>query len=28
VTYAEIVFHEANGLSPDAHIFVAVEGHP
>ncbi len=28
VTFAEIVFHEANGLSPDAHIYVAVEGHP
>jgi hypothetical protein len=28
VTFAEIVFHEANGLSPDAHVYVAVEGHP
>ena len=25
-TFAEIVFHEANGLAPDVHIFVAVQG--
>jgi subtilisin family serine protease len=28
ITFAEIVFHEANGLAPDAHIYVAVEGNP
>jgi subtilisin family serine protease len=28
IAFAEIVFHEANGLAPDAHIFVAVEGNP
>ena len=28
VTFAEIVFHETNGLAPDAHIYVAVEGQP
>ena len=28
VTYAEIVFHEANGAAPDAHIYVAVQGAP
>jgi len=28
ITFAEIVFHEANGLAPDAHIFVSVKGHP
>lgn len=26
VTYAEVVFHEANGAAPDAHIYVAVKG--
>ncbi|HJT99315.1 MAG TPA: S8 family serine peptidase [Rhodanobacteraceae bacterium] len=24
--FAEIVFHEANGAAPDAHVFVAIEG--
>ncbi len=28
IAFAEIVFHEANGLAPDAHIFVAVQGSP
>lgn len=26
VTFAEVVFHEANGLAPDAHLYVAVKG--
>jgi hypothetical protein len=28
VTFAEIVFHEANGLAPDAHFYVSVQGGP
>jgi subtilisin family serine protease len=28
IAFAEIVFHEANGLAPDAHMYVAVEGSP
>ena len=28
VTFAEIVFHEASGLAPDAHFFVSVQGSP
>ena len=28
IVFAEIVFHEANGLAPDAHIWVAVQGSP
>ncbi|MGH8174427.1 MAG: S8 family serine peptidase, partial [Rhodanobacteraceae bacterium] len=26
VTYAEVVFHEASGAAPDAHVYVAVKG--
>jgi len=26
VTYADVVFHEASGLAPDAHVYVAVKG--
>ena len=28
ITFVEIVFHEANGLAPDAHMYVAVKGQP
>jgi hypothetical protein len=28
ITFAEVVFHEANGLAPDAHIYIAVQGNP
>ena len=28
ITFVEIVFHEANGLAPDAHMYVAVQGQP
>ena len=28
IGFADIVFHEANGLAPDAHIYVAVKGNP
>lgn len=26
IAFAEVVFHEANGLAPDAHIYVAIRG--
>ena len=28
ITFVEIVFHEANGAAPDAHMYVAVQGSP